>query len=143
MKKHYKTDEKQSKPTEIGMFSKDLGKMPDMEGGGVDDDIFEETGIEVAEPMSPEAADSVPLAPSEPSGGVLSEKFEVKDATIKSSQPAADPANKISSPKKVRFDDNDEMPSAIHRKKGSSSTKGGRKHIQAKMPTAEEQSMQG
>ena len=75
--------------------------------------------------MSPEAADSVPLAPSEPSGGVLSEKFVPHDATKQASPPAKDSMDSVASPKKqVHFDKDTEMPSAVHRKKGTSSSKG-------------------
>lgn len=41
-KKHYKTDEKQGKQQQTGLFSGGMSKVPDMEGGGLDDDIFEE-----------------------------------------------------------------------------------------------------
>ena len=41
-KKHYKTDEKQGKPKEMGMFSEVKSKVPIMEGGGIDDDLFNE-----------------------------------------------------------------------------------------------------
>ena len=41
-KKHYKTDEKQGKPMEIGLFAGGISKVPEMEGGGIDDDLFNE-----------------------------------------------------------------------------------------------------
>ena len=41
-KKHYKTDEKQGKHKEMGLFSEVKSKVPIMEGGGIDDDLFNE-----------------------------------------------------------------------------------------------------
>ena len=129
----------------MGLFS-GKNKVPEMEGGGIDDDLFEEQGIEVdkeySEPMSPEAADDVPLAPSEPSGGVNSEVFTAHSATKPTKAeiaqsatmpskptpaPPAKPEDKmaVTSPKKhVKFDAGTDMPSAVHKKKGSSSSKG-------------------